>query len=196
MKTTTRTEGILPALETAHAIAALPKLLAGVDGLGRRLARPRAPRPARLLRPWRQGPRRPRPASTTSSRGSRRGDRSTRCARSAWRSPGTHEKETWGDAEHAGHPTFRVRDKIYVITGRGRLRRAASGPTMDEQADAASRAFPDAARSRRMSGGSAGSSVDFDALDPGRGPARDHRGRPGRRTAPKAVVADCDAASR
>jgi tryptophan synthase beta subunit len=33
MKTTTRTEGILPALETAHAIAALPKLLAGVDGL-------------------------------------------------------------------------------------------------------------------------------------------------------------------
>jgi tryptophan synthase beta chain len=33
MKTTTRTEGILPALETAHAIAALPKILAGVDGL-------------------------------------------------------------------------------------------------------------------------------------------------------------------
>ena len=29
MKTTTRTEGILPALETAHAIAALPRLLAG-----------------------------------------------------------------------------------------------------------------------------------------------------------------------
>jgi tryptophan synthase beta subunit len=33
MKATTRTEGILPALETAHAIAALPKLLAGVDDL-------------------------------------------------------------------------------------------------------------------------------------------------------------------
>jgi phosphoribosylanthranilate isomerase len=33
MKSTTRTEGILPALETAHAIAALPKILAGVDGL-------------------------------------------------------------------------------------------------------------------------------------------------------------------
>jgi tryptophan synthase beta chain len=31
MKACTRTEGILPALETAHAIAALPKLLAGVD---------------------------------------------------------------------------------------------------------------------------------------------------------------------
>ena len=34
MKTTTRTEGILPALETAHAVAALPRLLAGVGGLG------------------------------------------------------------------------------------------------------------------------------------------------------------------
>jgi tryptophan synthase beta chain len=33
MKTTTRIEGILPALETAHAIAALPKVLAGADGL-------------------------------------------------------------------------------------------------------------------------------------------------------------------
>ena len=33
MKTCTRTEGILPALETSHAIAALPKILAGVDGL-------------------------------------------------------------------------------------------------------------------------------------------------------------------
>jgi len=33
MKATTLTEGILPALETAHAIAALPKLLAGVEGL-------------------------------------------------------------------------------------------------------------------------------------------------------------------
>ena len=33
MKATTRTEGILPALETAHAIAALPKVLAGADGL-------------------------------------------------------------------------------------------------------------------------------------------------------------------
>jgi len=33
MKTTTRTEGILPALETSHAISALPRILAGVDGL-------------------------------------------------------------------------------------------------------------------------------------------------------------------
>src|SRR4029078_5530486 len=33
MKTTTRTEGLLPELETAHAIAVLPKLRAGTDGL-------------------------------------------------------------------------------------------------------------------------------------------------------------------
>ena len=33
MKATTLAEGILPALETAHAIAALPKVLAGIEGL-------------------------------------------------------------------------------------------------------------------------------------------------------------------
>ncbi len=37
MRSVTRTEGILPALETAHAIAALPKLLAGLEGSGLRL---------------------------------------------------------------------------------------------------------------------------------------------------------------
>jgi tryptophan synthase beta chain len=34
MRAVTRAEGILPALETAHAIAALPKLLAGLEGSG------------------------------------------------------------------------------------------------------------------------------------------------------------------
>ncbi len=34
MKTVTLTEGILPALETSHAVAALPKLLAGLEGSG------------------------------------------------------------------------------------------------------------------------------------------------------------------
>jgi hypothetical protein len=43
--------------------------------------------------------------------------------------PETTEKETWGDAETPGHPTFRVRDRI-----------------MAEQAELMS-AFPDAARS-------------------------------------------------
>ena len=37
MRSVTRTEGILPALETAHAVAALPKLLAGIEGSGLRL---------------------------------------------------------------------------------------------------------------------------------------------------------------
>jgi tryptophan synthase beta chain len=35
MELVTRTEGILPALETAHAVAVLPRLLAGVEGSGR-----------------------------------------------------------------------------------------------------------------------------------------------------------------
>ncbi len=38
MRTVTRGEGILPALETAHAVAALPKLLAGLEGSGRAYA--------------------------------------------------------------------------------------------------------------------------------------------------------------
>jgi tryptophan synthase beta chain len=43
MKVVTLTEGILPALETAHAIAALPKLLAGVGERGRRASAPAWP---------------------------------------------------------------------------------------------------------------------------------------------------------
>jgi tryptophan synthase beta chain len=35
MRSVTRTEGILPALETSHAVAALPRLLAGIEGGGR-----------------------------------------------------------------------------------------------------------------------------------------------------------------
>ena len=59
MKTTTRTEGILPALETAHAVAALPGLLAGDRRRRGRLAG-RGARARRVLRPWRQGSRRAR----------------------------------------------------------------------------------------------------------------------------------------
>jgi len=59
--------------------------------------------------------------------------------------PETTEKETWGDAETPGHPTFRVRDRIYLIMaveGSGGSIRT----TMAEQAELMS-AFPDAARS-------------------------------------------------
>ena len=59
MKATTRTEGILPALETAHAVAALPEA-AGRDRRGRGLVAGRGPRPPRVLRPRRQGPGRAR----------------------------------------------------------------------------------------------------------------------------------------
>ncbi len=54
MKTVTRLEGILPALETSHAVAALPKLLAGLEGSG--VPYPdEAARPRRVLGPRRQG---------------------------------------------------------------------------------------------------------------------------------------------
>ena len=53
-----RLEGILPALETAHAFAVLPRLIAGVEGSGR--AYPgRVGRPGRPLGSRRQGPRGP-----------------------------------------------------------------------------------------------------------------------------------------
>ena len=48
--------------------------------------------------------------------------------------PGTHEKETWGDAEHAGDITFRVKDKIYVMTGPDGRRRDIR-TTIDQQAE-------------------------------------------------------------
>ena len=56
MKTTTRTEGILPALETAHAIAAMPEAARRHGRLGRPVAG-RDPGPRRVLRSRRQGPR-------------------------------------------------------------------------------------------------------------------------------------------
>ena len=58
--------------------------------------------------------------------------------------PDVTEKETWGDAETPGHPTFRIRDKIFVIMavdGSGGSIRTSHA----EQADLM-QAFPDAAR--------------------------------------------------
>ena len=49
--------------------------------------------------------------------------------------PGTHEKETWGDAEHAGDVTFRVKDKIYVMTGPDGRGGASIRTTIDQQAE-------------------------------------------------------------
>jgi predicted DNA-binding protein (MmcQ/YjbR family) len=58
--------------------------------------------------------------------------------------PETTEKETWGDDENPGHPTFRVRDKIFVIMAvdeSGGSIKTSPG----EQAELTS-AFPEAAR--------------------------------------------------
>ena len=58
--------------------------------------------------------------------------------------PETTEKQTWGDETTPGHPTFRVRDKIFVIMAEDE-----SGGSVKtshgEQGDLVS-AFPDAAR--------------------------------------------------
>lgn len=48
--------------------------------------------------------------------------------------PGADEKETWGDAEHAGDVTFRVRDRIFAITGR-EGGSASIRTTLDQQAE-------------------------------------------------------------
>ena len=58
--------------------------------------------------------------------------------------PEVTEKETWGDAETPGHPTFRVKDKIFVIMatdGSGGSIKTSPG----EQGELIA-AFPDAAR--------------------------------------------------
>jgi hypothetical protein len=58
--------------------------------------------------------------------------------------PEVTEKATWGDAEHEGHPTFRVKDKIFVIMaedGSGGSIKTSPG----EQSELIT-AFPDAAR--------------------------------------------------
>jgi predicted DNA-binding protein (MmcQ/YjbR family) len=59
--------------------------------------------------------------------------------------PETTEKETWGDDENPGHPTFRIRDKIFVIMAVDETG-ASIKTSPGEQAELTS-AFPDAARS-------------------------------------------------
>lgn len=99
--------------------------------------------------------------------------------------PGTHEKETWGDAEHAGDVTFRVKDKIYLITGQDGGR-ASIRTTIDQQADLIA-AFPDAVSPAPYVGRFGWVSVTLDALDPE--VIADIVRSAWRRTAPKALVA-------
>ena len=100
--------------------------------------------------------------------------------------PGTTEKETWGDEVNAGHPTFRVRDKIFVIMavdGSGGSVRT----SMDEQAALIS-AFPDAARHAAYTGRYGWSDLDFRGLPDD--VLRETIEEAWARTAPKTVAAD------
>jgi predicted DNA-binding protein (MmcQ/YjbR family) len=76
--------------------------------------------------------------------------------------PETTEKETWGDESTPGHPTFRIRDRIFVIMAEdgsgGSIR-----TTMGEQSDLMS-AFPEAARSAAYVGRFGWVDVDFDGI--------------------------------
>jgi predicted DNA-binding protein (MmcQ/YjbR family) len=98
--------------------------------------------------------------------------------------PGSHEKETWGDAEHAGDVTFRVKDKIYVITGPDGGG-ASIRTTLDQQAELLD-TFPGVFRSAPYVGRFGWVSVDLDAADDEL--LRGIIEGAGRRTAPKAVV--------
>jgi hypothetical protein len=99
--------------------------------------------------------------------------------------PGTHEKETWGDAEHAGDVTFRVKDKIYVMTGPDGGG-ASIRTTIDQQAELID-TFPGVFRPAAYVGRFGWVSVDLAEADPEllRGIVEGAW----RRTAPKAVVA-------
>jgi predicted DNA-binding protein (MmcQ/YjbR family) len=106
--------------------------------------------------------------------------------------PGTHEKETWGDAEHPGDVTFRVRDRIYLITGQDGG--GATIRTSREQQAELLDAFPDAFRSAAYVGRFGWVSADLARVDEDL--LRGVIVEAWRRTAPKAVVAAFDAPAR
>jgi hypothetical protein len=106
--------------------------------------------------------------------------------------PGTHEKETWGDAEHAGDVTFRVKDKIYLITGPDGG--SASIRTDKTQQTDLIAAFPDAVSIAPYVGRFGWVNVQLDGLDPAI--LEDVIRSAWRRTAPKALVAEADRAGR
>ena len=103
--------------------------------------------------------------------------------------PGTHEKETWGDVEHAGDVTFRVKDKIYLITGQ-------EGGSASIRTDKAQQtdliaAFPDSVSVAPYVGRFGWVNVRLDGLD--RGILEDVIRGAWRRTAPKSMVTAAEA---
>ncbi len=99
--------------------------------------------------------------------------------------PGTQEKETWGDAEHAGDVTFRVKDKIFLITGPDGG--GASIRTTREQQAELLDTFPGIFRSSAYVGRFGWVSVALDAVDDDL--LRGIIEGAWRRTAPKALAA-------
>jgi predicted DNA-binding protein (MmcQ/YjbR family) len=76
--------------------------------------------------------------------------------------PGTTEKATWGDETTPGHPTFRVRDKIFVIMAddeSGGSIKTSHG----EQGELVS-AFPEAARVAAYVGRYGWTDVEFSGI--------------------------------
>ena len=76
--------------------------------------------------------------------------------------PETTEKETWGDEENRSHPTFRVRDKIFVLMGTDE--RGASIKTSLEEQAALISAFPDGAHVAAYTGRFGWVDVEFAAI--------------------------------
>ena len=74
--------------------------------------------------------------------------------------PDVTEKLTWGDAEHAGDLTFRIKDKIFVITGDEHSTGASIRTSLEQQADLLA-AFPDAFKSAAYVGRFGWVSVDL-----------------------------------
>jgi hypothetical protein len=74
--------------------------------------------------------------------------------------PEATEKLTWGDAEYAGDLTFRVKDKIFAITGDETSTGASIRTSLDQQADLLA-AFPDAFRVAPYTGRFGWVSVDL-----------------------------------
>ena len=190
MKATTRTEGILPALETAHAIAALPKVLAGPTawpaawpGRGRWCC---SGSPAVATR---TSPR--SSASTTSSRGNPPGDdrRAPRVLPVARRDPreGDLGRRRARRRRHVPGPRQDLRDH--------RARRAAaraSGRTRPQQADLLA-AFPEAVSSApyvgRFGWVERPTSTRSTRRSSGTSSCRPGAGRPRRRSWPRTTTA-------
>ena len=100
--------------------------------------------------------------------------------------PEVTEEETWGDAETPGHPTFRVRRKIFVIMGSDELGGSIK-TSYGEQAELTS-AFPDAARVAAYVGRFGWTDLEFAAIpDP---ILREVIEAAWARTAPKRLAAD------